>query len=386
MNRFADWGNALYSGRISYPFIQRWRRWFALAALLLVLAGGLTALRGGFNLGIEFRGGSEFTVSQTASTDVAAGERAVTDVLADGHATVTNVAPGTVRVQTEQLDDAQTRAVAANLQEAYGVGQDQVTSTFVGPTWGAAVSQQALIGLVIFVVLVTLFMAVYFRTWKMSLAAVLGMLYVVALTAGIYGATGFEITPSAIIGFLTILSYALYDTVVVFDKIRENTIGAEEDPERSFVENVNLAVNQTLVRSITAGRLDPVHRRGAARCRHAAGHRARAVRGHHRGHPVHPVPPGAAVRPAAPQRPGRARPRRPGRGPRRPGACLRGGHRSRRRPLGRRRATLTEPLRPRCTCHRARRSFWGGAGRARVDSPIIPAGAVGAARVRRRGP
>ena len=186
MNRFADWGNALYSGRISYPFIQRWRRWFALAALLLVLAGGLTALRGGFNLGIEFRGGSEFTVSQTASTDVAAGERAVTDVLADGHATVTNVAPGTVRVQTEQLDDAQTRAVAANLQEAYGVGQDQVTSTFVGPTWGAAVSQQALIGLVIFVVLVTLFMAVYFRTWKMSLAAVLGMLYVVALTAGIY--------------------------------------------------------------------------------------------------------------------------------------------------------------------------------------------------------
>ncbi|HAY86757.1 MAG TPA: protein translocase subunit SecF, partial [Micrococcus luteus] len=121
MNRFADWGNALYSGRISYPFIQRWRRWFALAALLLVLAGGLTALRGGFNLGIEFRGGSEFTVSQTASTDVAAGERAVTDVLADGHATVTNVAPGTVRVQTEQLDDAQTRAVAANLQEAYGV-------------------------------------------------------------------------------------------------------------------------------------------------------------------------------------------------------------------------------------------------------------------------
>ena len=140
MNRFADWGNALYSGRISYPFIQRWRRWFALAALLLVLAGGLTALRGGFNLGIEFRGGSEFTVSQTASTDVAAGERAVTDVLADGHATVTNVAPGTVRVQTEQLDDAQTRAVAANLQEAYGVGQDQVTSTFVGPTWGAAVS------------------------------------------------------------------------------------------------------------------------------------------------------------------------------------------------------------------------------------------------------
>ncbi len=173
------------------------------------------------------------------------------DVVPDVEPTVTAIAPGTMRVQTEQLDDAQTRQVAQNLQEAYGVTQDQVTSTFVGPTWGAAVSQQALLGLVIFVVLVTLFMALYFRTWKMSLAAVVGMLYVVALTAGIYGATGFEVTPSAIIGFLTILSYALYDTVVVFDKVRENTLGQEEDPDRTFEQNVELAVNQTLVRSIT---------------------------------------------------------------------------------------------------------------------------------------
>ncbi|MDY6055486.1 protein translocase subunit SecF [Micrococcus sp.] len=251
MNRFADWGNALYSGEKSYPFVSRWRTWFALAAVLLVLAGGLTALRGGFNLGIEFRGGSEFTVSDVAETDVAAGERAVADVVSEGHPTVTNIAPGTMRVQTEQLDDAQTRQVAQNLQDAYGVTQDQVTSTFVGPTWGEAVSRQAGLGLVLFVVLVTLFMALYFRTWKMSVAAVVGMLYVVALTAGVYGATGFEITPSAIIGFLTILSYALYDTVVVFDKVRENTQGQEEDARRTFEQNVNLAVNQTLVRSIT---------------------------------------------------------------------------------------------------------------------------------------
>ncbi|MCG7421968.1 protein translocase subunit SecF [Micrococcus sp. ACRRV] len=251
MNRFADWGNALYSGRISYPFVRKWRTWFLIAAALLAVAFGLTALRGGFNLGIDFRGGSEFTVSDAASSELDPGRAAVTDVVAGAEPTVTQVAPGTMRVQTEQLDDAQTRQVAQNLQEAYGVTGDHVTSTFVGPTWGQAVSQQAVIGLVIFVVLVTLFMALYFRTWKMSLAAVVGMLYVVALTAGIYGATGFEITPSAIIGFLTILSYALYDTVVVFDKIRENTRGVEEDPDRTFDGSVNLAVNQTLVRSIT---------------------------------------------------------------------------------------------------------------------------------------
>lgn len=251
MNRFAQWGNALYTGHKSYPFVQRWKAWFAAAAILLLLAGGLTLMRGGFNLGIEFRGGSEFVVSSVENTDVAAGENAVKDVVADGIATVTNIAPGTMRVQTERMDDAQTLEVAENLQDAYGVSADHVTSNFVGPTWGAAVSQQALVGLVIFVVLVTLFMALYFRTWKMSLAAVIGMLYVVALTAGIYGATGFEVTPSAVIGFLTILSYALYDTVVVFDKIRENTQTVHEDSDRTFAENVNLAVNQTLVRSIT---------------------------------------------------------------------------------------------------------------------------------------
>ncbi len=251
MRRFAQWGNALYTGAKSYPFVPKWRTWFAVAAALLLLAGGLTALRGGFNLGIEFRGGSEFTVSDTQNTDVAAGEQAVADVMPEAQATVTNIAPGTMRVQTERMDDEQTLQVADNLQRAYHVGQDNVTSTFVGPTWGEAVSTQALIGLVVFVALVTLFMALYFRTWKMSLAAVVGMLYVVALTAGIYGATGFEITPSAVIGFLTILSYALYDTVVVFDKVRENTMTEHGDERRDFGQNVNLAVNQTLVRSIT---------------------------------------------------------------------------------------------------------------------------------------
>ncbi len=251
MSRLATWGNELYAGKKSYPFIHKWKTWFIIAFIVLVIAGGLTALRGGFNLGIEFRGGSEFTVSDVENTDPLIGEQAVTEVLPDVEATATNIAPGTVRVQTAQLSDEQTLQVASNLQDGYGVAAEQVTSNFVGPTWGAAVSQQMLIGLVIFLVLVALYLAVYFRTWKMSAAAILGLIYVVALTVGIYGAVGFEVTPAAIIGFLLILSYSLYDTVVVFDKIRENTQNLAEDRRRTFDELVNLAVNQTLVRSIT---------------------------------------------------------------------------------------------------------------------------------------
>lgn len=250
MSRLADWGNELYTGKKSYPFVHGWKRWFAIAGLLLVVAGGLTLARGGFNLGIEFTGGSEFTVSGTDNTDPALGETAVTDVV-DTEATATNISPGTMRVQTENLDDDDTLSVAENLQEAYEVSSDNVTSNYVGPVWGEAVSQQALLGLVIFVALVAVLMTIYFRTWKMSLAAIIGLLYVVALTGGIYGSTGFEVTPPAIIGFLTILSYALYDTVVVFDKIRENTKNLEQDTRRTFSELVNLAINQTLVRSIT---------------------------------------------------------------------------------------------------------------------------------------
>lgn len=251
MSRLATWGNELYTGKKSYPFVQKWKTWFAIALLALVVAGGITALRGGFNLGIDFRGGSEFTVSGVEDTEPEIGEQAVAEIVPEGEATATNIAGGTVRVQTAELTDEQTLDVASALQESYDVTAEQVTSNFVGPTWGAAVSQQMLIGLVVFLVLVALYLAIYFRTWKMSAAAIVGLMYVVALTVGVYGAVGFEITPPAIIGFLLILSYSLYDTVVVFDKIRENTQNLEQDRQRTFDELVNLAINQTLVRSIT---------------------------------------------------------------------------------------------------------------------------------------
>lgn len=250
MNKLAAWGNELYTGKRSYPFIPKRKLWFTISAVLLLLAILVPVLKGGFNLGIDFRGGSEFTISAVQNTDVTLGEQAVATAVAGQEATVTNIAPNTMRVQTERLDDDQTLSIASELAAAYGVGTDQVTSTFIGPTWGQDVSRQALVGLVVFVVLVTLLMAAYFRTWKMSAAAVIGLLTVVVLTMGIYSLSGFEITPSAIIGFLTIMSYCLYDTVVVFDKVRENTQNFANNNDRTFNELVNLAVNQTLVRSI----------------------------------------------------------------------------------------------------------------------------------------
>ncbi|PRZ18755.1 protein translocase subunit SecF [Nesterenkonia sandarakina] len=246
---FAKTGNQLYTGERSYPFIQRSNLWFLLAGILVLASIAVPFFRGGFNLGIEFTGGSEFTVSQTDNTDIAIGEDAVSDISGQ-EAVVTNVAPNTVRVQTAELSDTETLEVADALQQGYGVSDEQVSSTFIGPVWGEQISQQMLLGLVIFVVLVALYMAFYFRTWTMSLAAMVGLGFVVVTTVGIYALTGFEVTPSAIIGFLTILSYALYDTMVVFDKIRENVEGLHAQKDQTFTERVNLAVNQTLVRSL----------------------------------------------------------------------------------------------------------------------------------------
>ena len=246
---FAKAGNQLYTGERAYPFVQRSNLWFLIAAAVVIISIAIPFIRGGFNLGIEFTGGSEFTISQTVDADVSIGEQAVQEASGQ-EATVTNISGDTIRVQTEELDDEETLQVAESLQEGYGVTADEVSSTFIGPVWGEHVSQQMLIGLVIFLSLVTLYMAVYFRTWKMSIAAMTGLGFVVVTSVGIYALTGFEVTPSAIIGFLTILSYALYDTMVVFDKIRENVNVLSSQKDQTFTERVNLAINQTLVRSI----------------------------------------------------------------------------------------------------------------------------------------
>ncbi|KHL04172.1 protein translocase subunit SecF [Sinomonas humi] len=246
----ARFGNDLYSGKRSYDFVGKKKLWFMIAGIAVLIAIVVPILRGGFNLSIDFRGGSQFTISAAKTNDTLPGENAVHAVVPGSAPQVTTVAGNTVQVQTDQLSEAQAQQLRDKLATAYGVNQNNVTSTFIGPTWGADVTNQAIIGFIVFVLLAAVLMALYFRTWKMSLSALSGMLVTIFITEGVYAISNFEISPSAIIGFLTILSYSLYDTVVVFDKIRENTADIKTSSRRTFAEEVNLAVNQTLVRSI----------------------------------------------------------------------------------------------------------------------------------------
>ncbi|HET7414367.1 MAG TPA: protein translocase subunit SecF [Arthrobacter sp.] len=250
MARFSTFGNELYTGERSIDFIGKRKIWFSITLVLIVISILIPIFKGGFNLGIDFQGGSQFTVSNVADEDITKGEEAVTAVVPEAEPKVTNISNNTIRVQTNQLNDEQTLEVRDALREAYNVSKQEVTSTYIGPAWGQDVTRQAIQGLVIFVALASVLMAIYFRTWKMSLASISGMVTVLITTAGLYSLSDFEVTPSAIIGFLTILGYSLYDTVVVFDKIRENTLEIDKSTKRTFAEQVNLAVNQTLVRSI----------------------------------------------------------------------------------------------------------------------------------------
>lgn len=246
MNEF---GNRLYTGKISFPFVAKRRLWF-LIAIILVVGSALVPLLRPIQFSIEFTGGSQFTVTAPSTTDQSIATEAVRGVVPEATAKVVIVGGTDVRVQTDQLSEAQTLDVRDALADAYGVDSDEVASSFIGPAWGENVTRQSLWGLAIFLALTFLILAIYFRTWKMSAAAIIGLLDVLVITVGVYALAGFEISPAAVIGFLTILAYSLYDTTVVFDKIRENTTEDGDQTTRTFGESVNLAVNQTLVRSI----------------------------------------------------------------------------------------------------------------------------------------
>jgi preprotein translocase subunit SecF len=250
MFSFAQFGNDLYTGRRSYDIVGRRRLWYTIAAVVVV-GSLLLLLTRALNAGIEFRGGSEFRVTGVSQADLTVAERTVGEIVPGAEAPrASSIGGDSVRVQTQQLDDEQTQEVAAALAEAYRVDAGAVTSSFVGPSWGQDVSGKALRALVIFLVLVGVVIALYFRTWKMAAAALAALVHDLVVTVGLYALVGFEVSPATVIGFLTILGYSLYDTVVVFDKVRENTEHVLSGTRRTFAEAANLAVNQTLVRSI----------------------------------------------------------------------------------------------------------------------------------------
>ncbi|GAA2039827.1 protein translocase subunit SecF [Terrabacter terrae] len=250
MINFAQVGNDLYTGKRSVDFIKRQKTWYALSSVLIVLALVGIFVKG-LNFGIEFRGGSEFRVQGVSNSQgyEEKAQSAISTAGISGNVISTIIGQDTVRVQSEAASDRTDEARTA-LAKQFGVKENSVSASLIGPSWGASVSQQAIRGLVVFLVLVTIVMALYFRTWKMAVSGLVALLHDLVITVGIYALFGFEITPSSMIGFLTILGYSLYDTVVVFDKVRENTSDAFRTRRMTYSAAANLAVNQTLVRSI----------------------------------------------------------------------------------------------------------------------------------------
>jgi preprotein translocase subunit SecF len=239
-------GHRLYSGQMSIDFIGRRRTWYVVSAIILLVSVGALLTRG-LNLGIEFRGGADFAIpSATCSIEQA---RVVAEEGSGAQSIVTETGNGTIRVQTEALTPAESSVLAGELASACGVAKDDIKVQVVGPTWGAEISKKALQGLVVFLLLVTIFLSIYFE-WRMAVAALVALAHDLVITIGIYALTGLEVTPATVIGVLTILGFSLYDTVVVFDKVRENTRGITGQSMLTYSDAANLAVIQTLVRSI----------------------------------------------------------------------------------------------------------------------------------------
>lgn len=253
MSKFRDIGHKLYTGEVSYDFVGRRRRWYVISAVLIAVSLLSIGIRG-FEWGIEFEGGADFqaqtVVTDTTITDMqeAVANAGVPDL---GEATVTTVGNDQVRVQTRTLDPVnEVPLVRTAIATEAGVPSNEVAYSLIGASWGGQITDRALIALGVFLLLVTLVIWAYFRNWKMSVAALVALLHDLVLTIGIYALVGFTVTPATVIGVLTILGYSLYDTVVVFDKVRENVRDLTSSARQTYSEAANLAVNQVLVRSI----------------------------------------------------------------------------------------------------------------------------------------
>lgn len=255
MASFAAFGNDLYTGRRQINFVGRRRTWYVVSAVFLVLA--LVGLLGpGLSLSLEFKGGSEIKIagiSQMGDYTARANKVITSSTGKTANLDITKVGNSGLTIDSKDLGNgtaASTDKVSAALAKEFKVPTSSITSSFIGPTWGKQVTTKAIQALVVFLALVSALLAIYFRTWKMAVSALVALIHDLVLTVGIYALVGIEVSPATVIGFLTILGYSIYDTVVVFDKVRENTNEAIESGNRSYSQAANYAVNQTLVRSI----------------------------------------------------------------------------------------------------------------------------------------
>lgn len=241
----------LYTGEISYDFIGKRRVFYLVSAALIIISLVALGVRG-LNLGIEFTGGSSFqvkTAQATTKTDLAREVVQSSGVQELDDVTVVAVGDTQVRVQTRSLETAEVAQVRKALAAEFKVPETDIAYSLIGKSWGEQITQKGILALVVFIALVMLLIWGYFRDWKMSVAAIVALAHDLVLTIGAYALVGFTVTPATLIGVLTILGYSLYDTVVVFDKVRENVKGIAKS-DRTYSEAANLAVNQVLVRSI----------------------------------------------------------------------------------------------------------------------------------------
>ncbi|WIM94750.1 protein translocase subunit SecF [Actinoplanes oblitus] len=252
----------LYAGEANINIVGRRKMWFTIAAALVLISIGSFLIRG-FELGIEFAGGTSFSIPASANGTVLTKDR-VNDAV---HTAISAANPGATvnaaqqvgegkdasfTVRASALSPAEAEKAKAAMVADLGVKAENVSDSQVSPAWGGQVTQQAIIGLLVFLVLVVGYLVIRFE-WRMAVAALASLLLDLVLTAGVYSMVGFEVSPSTVIGFLTILGYSLYDVVVVFDKVQENTRGITAGSSRTYAEATNLAVNQTLMRSLNTG-------------------------------------------------------------------------------------------------------------------------------------
>jgi preprotein translocase subunit SecF len=246
MSKLSGLGGRLYSGETSFDFIGQRRRWYSISAIFILASIAALAIQG-LHLGIEFKGGSSYTVNKSGIS-VEEARASVSDVEIEGEIIVQKIGDSKVRIQTGALTSAQSKAVEAALTQTFSVDIESIDTQLVGPSWGKEITKKALYGLFAFLIVIMLFLAMAFEP-KMAIAAIVAVVHDVFITVGIYALVGFDVTPATIIGFLTILGYSLYDTVVVFDKVRENTKSVAAVGKYTYSQAANLAVNQTIVRS-----------------------------------------------------------------------------------------------------------------------------------------
>ncbi|MDE3030120.1 MAG: protein translocase subunit SecF [Acidobacteriota bacterium] len=245
----------LYQGLTTVDFVGRKKLWFTASLVVILLGIGSLGVRG-FNLGIDFKGGNSWEVLAPHSS-ISAMTSAVTKA-GLSNPTVTKLGSETYQVTADlngrstQAQTNVTNAVVNAMAKTAGVNPIQVSTSSVGPTWGGQVTNRALEALIIFFLAVVLYISLRFEP-KMALAAFIAMIHDLLVTVGVYSLFGFQITPDTVIAILTILGYSLYDTVVVFDRVRDNATGPNailKGGTLNYSEMVNLSMNQTLARSI----------------------------------------------------------------------------------------------------------------------------------------